>query len=47
MCVVDSALRRLHEQEKLSTILNRIESYEAIESSNDEAEKVIHSNYLH
>jgi len=37
---VDSTLTRKHEKEKLAGIVNRIESYDAIESNNDEVEKV-------
>jgi hypothetical protein len=41
---VDATLRRQHEQEKLSSIVTRIESYDAIDCSNDEAEKVLPKN---
>ena len=37
---VDANLRRQHEQQKLSSIVSRIESYDAIDCNNDEAEKV-------
>ncbi len=44
---VDATLRRQHEQEKLSSIVSRIESYDAIDCSNDEAEKVIPKYAIH
>ncbi len=43
---MDATLRRQHEQEKLSSIVSRIESYDAIDCSNDEAEKVISKNAI-
>lgn len=37
---VDSSLTRKHEKEKLATVVNRIESYDALDTNNDEIEKV-------
>ncbi|XP_076315222.1 uncharacterized protein LOC143227830 [Tachypleus tridentatus] len=44
VCVVDSTLRQHHERERLASILNRIESYDAIENNNDELEKIMKEN---
>ncbi|XP_053210054.1 pleckstrin homology domain-containing family G member 5-like isoform X11 [Panonychus citri] len=41
VCRVDACLRRRHDQERLASIVSRIESYDAFESSNDEIEKVL------
>ncbi|XP_076318528.1 pleckstrin homology domain-containing family G member 5-like isoform X2 [Tachypleus tridentatus] len=41
VCLVDSTLRQQHERERLASILNRIESYDGIESINDELEKMM------
>jgi hypothetical protein len=38
---VDACLRRRNEREKLNSILSRIESYDVLESNNDEVEKVM------
>ncbi|CAG2161321.1 unnamed protein product [Oppiella nova] len=43
---VDATLRRQHEQQKLSSIVTRIESYDVIDCSNDEAEKLL-KEYIH
>ena len=37
---VDSQMRQRQEQQKLATISARIDSYEAVEGSSDEVEKV-------
>lgn len=39
---VDSQMRQRQEQQKLATISARIDSYEAVEGSSEEVEKVIH-----
>ncbi|XP_025016475.1 uncharacterized protein LOC107361773 isoform X2 [Tetranychus urticae] len=41
VCQVDACLRRRHDMEKLASIVSRIESYDALDSSNDEVEKVL------
>lgn len=38
---VDSQMRQRQEQQKLATISARIDSYEAVEGSSEEVEKVI------
>ncbi|XP_054164532.1 pleckstrin homology domain-containing family G member 5-like [Oppia nitens] len=43
---VDAALRRQHEQQKLASIVTRIESYDAIDCNNDEADKLL-KEYIH
>ncbi|CAG2109422.1 unnamed protein product, partial [Medioppia subpectinata] len=43
---VDATLRRQHEQQKLSSIVSRIESYDVIDCNNDEAEKLL-KEYIH
>lgn len=37
---VNSAMYRQQEHEKLLTVVNRIESYDAVDCNNDEKEKV-------
>ncbi|XP_067130429.1 pleckstrin homology domain-containing family G member 5-like isoform X6 [Centruroides vittatus] len=45
VCGVDATLRQRHEQERLASIIGRIESYKlSIESNNDELEKIIKDN---
>lgn len=39
---VDSQMRQRQEQQKLATISARIDSYEAVEGSSEEVEKVIY-----
>lgn len=41
---VDSQMRLRQEQQKLATISARIDSYEAVEGSSEEVEKVIQSS---
>ncbi|XP_076361468.1 uncharacterized protein LOC143252742 isoform X2 [Tachypleus tridentatus] len=45
--IVDTTIRQQHERERLASILSRIESYDGIENSNDELEKMMREhNYL-
>lgn len=43
---VDSQMRQRQEQQKLATISARIDSYEAVEGSSEEVEKVIFTSTL-
>lgn len=38
---VNSALRQRHEQERLCEILSRIESYDAVETKDEEVERLV------